>query len=109
MATQNIPFYVDRDDHSLASEVIGDLRGFLDKSRGANVPWADARVFDTKIRRNIKLAECPSFGKSIFRYAPNCPGATDYAALANEVIGEVVMEPTEGKRLVIEEPASAAA
>ncbi len=93
----------------LASEVIGDLRGFLDKSRGANVPWADARVFDTKIRRNIKLAECPSFGKSIFRYAPNCPGATDYAALANEVIGEVVMEPTEGKRLVIEEPASAAA
>jgi chromosome partitioning protein len=71
----------------LAHEVIGDLKSFLEKSRGANVPWGDARVFDTKIRRNVKLAECPSFGKSIFRYAPNCPGATDYAALANEVAG----------------------
>ena len=25
----------------LAQEVVGDLRGFLDKSRGANVPWAN--------------------------------------------------------------------
>ena len=78
----------------LAQEVVGDLKGFLDRSRGANVPWADAKVFDTRIRRNIKLAECPSFGRSIFRYAPNCPGATDYAALANEVIGQVVVEPS---------------
>ena len=93
----------------LASEVIGDLRGFLDKSRGANVPWADAHVFDTKIRRNIKLAECPSFGQSIFRYAPNCHGATDYAALANEVIGAVMMEMPEVKRIEVGEPALAAA
>ena len=76
----------------LAQEVVNDLRAFLDKSRGQPVPWADARVFDTKIRRNVKLAECPSHGKSIFRYAPNCPGATDYAALANEVIGAVVVD-----------------
>ena len=69
----------------LAQEVVGDLRAFLEKSRGLSVPWAAARVFDTKIRRNIKLAECPSFGQSIFGYAPNCPGAVDYAALAAEV------------------------
>jgi chromosome partitioning protein len=50
------------------------------------VPWADARVFGTKIRRNIKLAECPSFGKSIFGYAPKSPGALDYSALADEVL-----------------------
>ncbi len=73
----------------LAQEVVNDLRSFLDKSRNQPVPWADARVFDTKIRRNVKLAECPSHGKSIFRYAPTCPGATDYAALANEVVGAV--------------------
>lgn len=73
----------------LAQEVVNDLRVFLDKSRNQPMPWADARVFDTKIRRNVKLAECPSHGKSIFRYAPTCPGATDYAALANEVIGAV--------------------
>ncbi len=34
--------------------------------RRANVPWANAKVFGTKIRRNIKLAECPSFGRSVF-------------------------------------------
>ena len=73
----------------LAQEVVGDLKAFLDRSRQASVPWAGAVVFDTRVRRNVKLAECPSFGKSIFRYAPNCPGAVDYAALANEVAGKV--------------------
>jgi chromosome partitioning protein len=71
----------------LAQEVVTDLTAFLARSRGANVPWANARVFDTKIRRNIKLAECPSFGKSVFAYAPKSSGAADYTALANEVLG----------------------
>ena len=52
------------------------------------MPWNQARVFNTRIRRNIKLAECPSFGKSIFAYAPTCHGAEDYLALAMEVLGE---------------------
>ncbi len=72
----------------LAQEVVDDLQEFLDKSRGSNAPWAMARVFSTRIRRNIKLAECPSFGRSIFAYAPHCNGAEDYAALAREVLGE---------------------
>jgi chromosome partitioning protein len=70
----------------LAQEVVTDLKGFLERSRGSGVPWAGARVFETKIRRNIKLAECPSFGKSIFGYAPKSPGALDYLELANEVM-----------------------
>ncbi len=73
----------------LAQEVVQDLQDYLDKSRGTNAPWAKARIFGSRIRRNIKLAECPSFGKSIFAYAPNCNGAEDYAALAREVLGEV--------------------
>jgi len=72
----------------LAQEVLRDLDDYLDKSRGTSVPWNKARVFETRIRRNIKLAECPSFGQSIFGYAPNCHGAEDYAALAREVLGE---------------------
>ncbi|MFO0823325.1 MAG: ParA family protein, partial [Gemmataceae bacterium] len=71
----------------LAQEVVTDLTAFLNQSRSATVPWAAARVFDTKIRRNIKLAECPSFGKSVFAYAPKSSGAADYTALANEVLG----------------------
>ena len=71
----------------LAAEVVSDLQEYLDRSRPHSVPWAQARVFGSKIRRNIKLAECPSFGRSIFSYAPSCAGAHDYLALANEVLG----------------------
>jgi chromosome partitioning protein len=70
----------------LAQEVAADLSSHIERSRGLNVPWAQARLFDTRIRRNIKLAECPSYGQSIFAYAPNCPGAQDYSALAQEVL-----------------------
>jgi chromosome partitioning protein len=71
----------------LANEVIGDLQEYLEKSRGSNAPWSKARIFQTRIRRNIKLAECPSFGQAIFSYAPNCHGAEDYDALAQELLG----------------------
>jgi len=87
----------------LAQEVVVDLKSFLEKSRGANVPWNAARVYETKIRRNVKLAECPSFGQSIFGYAPKSPGAADYAALANEVLGPVVVGPV--KMTVMDEAA----
>jgi chromosome partitioning protein len=72
----------------LAQEVERDLCEFLNNSRSNNVPWSQAAVFRTRIRRNIKLAEAPSFGKSIFGYAPSCHGAEDYLALAMEVLGE---------------------
>jgi chromosome partitioning protein len=71
------------------SEVIEDLEGFFAARRtntGA-APWADAKLFRTRIRRNIRLAECPSFGQSIFQYAPNSRGAEDYASLAAEIQG----------------------
>ncbi len=71
----------------LTQEVVDDLQAYLDRSRGTHAPWAKARIFTTPIRRNIKLAECPSFGQSIFAYAPLCNGAVDYAALAQEVLG----------------------
>lgn len=72
----------------LAQEVLRDLDSYLDKSRAAPVPWNKARVFNTRIRRNIKLAECPSFGQSIFGYAPACHGAEDYRELALEVMSQ---------------------
>src|SRR4029450_2541239 len=33
----------------LAQEVVGDLEEYLEKSRGTNAPWAQARVFATRI------------------------------------------------------------
>lgn len=71
----------------LGSEVIEDLTQFFDGRRNPNAPWADARLFQTRIRRNVRLAECPSFGQSIFQYAPTSRGAEDYASLAAEIQG----------------------
>lgn len=45
-------------------------------------------VFKTEIRTNIKLAEAPSFGKTIFQYEWNCSGAEGYQALAKEIINK---------------------
>ena len=69
----------------LAADVIDDLTTFLEQS-DTETPWANAQILDTRIRRNIKLAEAPSFGQSIFEYAPNCAGTQDYCALVEEVI-----------------------
>ncbi|NIP86207.1 MAG: ParA family protein, partial [Planctomycetales bacterium] len=73
----------------LANEVVANLRAFLESVRDSGTPWADARLFDTRIRRNIKLAECPSHGLTIFDYAPRCHGAQDYRRLAAELLGEL--------------------
>ena len=69
----------------LANEVIDDLGKYLEAGRGRSVPWSNAVIFRSRIRRNIRLAECPSFGQSIFQYAPDSHGAEDYRALAVEV------------------------
>ena len=73
-------------------EVIEDLETFFVGRRNADAPWADAKVFKTRIRRNIRLAECPSFGQSIFQYAPTSRGAEDYASLAAELYGQAPAE-----------------
>ncbi|MFQ5806152.1 MAG: ParA family protein [Phycisphaerae bacterium] len=68
----------------LAQEVAADVRQFIARASPQDA-WYGARVFDTAIRRNVKLAECPSFGRTIFDYAPSSHGAKDYGALAREM------------------------
>ena len=72
----------------LANEVVSDVEAFFEEQRGQNRAWATTTSFDTRIRRNIRLAEAPSYGKSIFEYAPTSNGAQDYHALAAEVIAQ---------------------
>ena len=69
----------------LASDVVTDVEGFFAEARGTALPWADAVVYQPPIRRNIKLAEAPSFGQSVLTYAPDSNGAKDYARLARAV------------------------
>ena len=45
-----------------------------------------SKVFKTFIPRNVRLAEAPSFGKSIFEHDQNSEGAKRYFSLAKEII-----------------------
>ena len=72
---------------SLSNEVRADIEGFLDAARGTNSAWDGAVVLPAFIRRNIKLAEAPSYGKTIFEYDPACNGAEDYRKVGNFFLG----------------------
>jgi chromosome partitioning protein len=59
---------------NLSAEVAAEVRTHL-----------GAAVFDTVIPRSVRLAEAPSHGRPIARYAPDSRGATAYRALATEL------------------------
>lgn len=69
----------------LAVEIGRDVESFFAGAGESHPAWRDGKLFATRIRRNIRLAEAPSFGQSIFDYAAASHGAEDYAALAAEV------------------------
>jgi chromosome partitioning protein len=58
----------------LAREVLAEIRKFF-----------PGQVLACPVRSNVKLAEAPSFGKTIFEYAPDSNGAQDYLAAAREI------------------------
>ena len=64
----------------------------------------------TFIRRNIKLAEAPSYGKTIFEYEENCHGAEDYQKVAEFIHSQTpgFQEPveTEDNQEYYEQPVS---
>ncbi len=70
----------------LSMEVVAELNNFIAEAAGKPLPWAAAKIFRTRIRRNIKLAESPSFGQTILKYDAGSHGAADYRALAGEIL-----------------------
>lgn len=76
--------------------VLGVLLTMFDrKSRLAHAVVREVRgkspnyVFRTVIPRNIKLAEAPSFSKTILEHAPYSHGAKAHLKLAEEILGLV--------------------
>ena len=67
---------------SLPNEVRADIERFFNDARGTDCAWSDAKSLPVYIRRNIRLAEAPSYGKTIFEYEQNCHGAEDYKKAA---------------------------
>ncbi len=72
------------DRTNLTKQVEADLREFF-----------GSEVFKTVIPRTIRLAEAPSFGKSILEYDPRSRGAESYIQLAKEVIANEQRARTE--------------
>lgn len=70
----------------LAAEVAEDVEAFFRAAQEKSSVWSEARLFETRIRRNIRLAEAPSFEQSIFQYSPQSAGAEDYRTLATEML-----------------------
>jgi chromosome partitioning protein len=56
------------------------------------------KLFNTIIRRNVRLSESPSYGKPICLYDPASTGAQDYQDLAKELInrGEHIVSAETG-------------
>jgi len=64
-----------------------DARTSLSKEVASQITEHFAgKVFKTIIPRNIKLSECPSFGKPIILYDINSKGSVSYLSLTKEVL-----------------------
>ncbi|MEO0093803.1 MAG: AAA family ATPase [candidate division WOR-3 bacterium] len=63
---------------TLARQVLEEVKNFF-----------KGRVFNSVIPRSVRLAEAPSFGKTIFQYDITSAGAQAYLALASEILSSV--------------------
>ncbi len=63
-----------------------------------------ALLTKTRIRNNVKLAEAPSFGRTIFEHAPDSNGARDYEAFAAEFLQMIGAAPPRARAATPEPP-----
>ena len=75
LLTEGILLTMFDDRTTLVRQVAADLRSFF-----------KGEVFRTVIPRNIRLAEAPSYGKSILSYDLRSKGAESYIQLAKEIL-----------------------
>ena len=61
----------------LAREVVFSVKDFFKD---------EEHIFNTRIPRNVKLAEAPSYAKPCILYDPDCSGTKAYIKLAKEII-----------------------
>ena len=65
--------------HDKRTALARDIREQIQKVFGG-------KVFKTVIAKNVRLEESPAYKESIFTFAPDSSGATDYYSLCEEVI-----------------------
>ena len=65
--------------HDKRTALARDIRSQIDKVFGT-------KVFKTVITKSVRLEESPAYKESIFTYAPDSTGASEYYSLCEEVI-----------------------
>jgi len=65
--------------HDKRTALARDIRSQIDKVFGS-------KVFKTVITKSVRLEESPAYKESIFTFAPDSTGATEYYSLCEEVI-----------------------
>jgi len=68
--------------HDKRTALARDIRDQIQKVFGG-------KVFKTVIAKSVRLEESPAYKESIFTFAPDSAGATDYYSLCEEVIERV--------------------
>src|ERR1043165_1429037 len=68
--------------HDKRTSLARDIRDQIDKVFGK-------KVFRTVITKSVRLEESPAYKESIFQFAPDSSGATEYYRLCEEVIDRV--------------------
>jgi chromosome partitioning protein len=68
--------------HDRRTALARDIRTQIDKVFGK-------KVFRTVITKSVRLEESPAYKESIFKFAPDSSGATEYYRLCEEVIDRV--------------------
>ena len=68
--------------HDRRTALARDIRSQIDKVFGN-------KVFRTVITKSVRLEESPAYKESIFQFAPDSSGATEYYRLCEEVIDRV--------------------
>ena len=68
--------------HDKRTALARDIRSQIDKVFGK-------KVFRTVITKSVRLEESPAYKESIFQFAPDSSGATEYYRLCEEVIDRV--------------------
>ena len=72
--------------HDRRTALARDIREQIQKVFGS-------KVFRTVITKSVRLEESPAYKESIFTFAPESSGATDYFSLCEEVIERVEARP----------------
>ncbi|HEY3381409.1 MAG TPA: ParA family protein [Vicinamibacterales bacterium] len=68
--------------HDKRTSLARDIRAQIQKVFGA-------KVFNTVITKSVRLEESPAYKESIFTFAPDSSGATEYYTLSEEVMDRV--------------------